>query len=431
MSIYVSGGHILGAGGSIYSTGGGGGGGGFTPDSGFTISSPSGVSNGSIVTVNANSGTPFGTKPFDPRPLFWLPADTSATPSSLGRITVLQAALLSMFSWQSTGGPTGLGCFAGTPSTNTVPNNWTLGIDLPQWSGWAGADPHGGNVGYWANDFGVSIYTFHRELRNFGHLDENGSQSYNGIANYNTKNIRFWPTNPLNSTGVTSLSNIGDMYLPPDNQIFDVENITNSWGLGTDFPSGGGSQPWGAECTTAVIAAENAMNGSWLADEKMLTSNSNASTADANVMWRVPASPTPGPFALGSMYNFPVTTYHTIGWQFLNSSVGQTLNSNLRGTLTRLFIYQFVVEGNDGSGRPSAPVGTFPSVCQIYADDSPCRAVVTNSATWGSEADLQPQPPTAWSGSSVSFSTYNIPLNWYLYIVNSSNSATRVGQRTT
>lgn len=428
MAIYVVGSHIVGAGGSVFSTGGGGGGN-FTPNSGFTISSPSGVSNGSIVTVNANSGTPFGTKPFAATPLFWCPADTSATPSSLGRITTLQAAAMSMFTWQSSGGPTGLGCFAGTPSTNTVVNNWAIAIDLPQWSGWAAADPFGGGNGYWANDFGQSIYMFHREWRNFGHLDANAANSYNGIGNYNTKNWRFWPTTPFGSTGTVTLSNTGDMFLAVDDQTFQVENISNTWGLGTDYPSGGGAG-FGPLTQTAVYATENAMNGNWLADEKLTTSNSNATNADANFIWRVPGGGSPGPFPLGSMYGFPVTTYHTIGWQFLNSSVGQTLAGNLRGSQSRLFAFQFVVEGNDGSGRPSAPVGTFPMMSQMYVDDSPCRAVATNSATWGNETDLQPQPPTAWSGSSVSLSAYNFPLNWYLYIVNSSNSATQVGQRT-
>ena len=402
----------------------------FAPASGVSISAPSGASNGSSITLTGP--TSWGSKPYAAEALLWVPGDTSGNPSSLGRITSLLSALLGM-TWQSSGGPTGAGCYAGTPSTNTAPNSWGIGIDLPQWSGWAAADPHGGGNGYYFNDFGASTYIFHREWRNFGHLDSNSALSYNGIGNYNAKNVRIFPTSPLNSVGTGTNSNAGDMFIPTNDQTFQVENITNTWGLGTDFPSGGGSQDWGQECVNATVAAENAMNGSWLADEKLFTSNSNATAGDANVMWRVPASPTPGPFPLGSIYGFPVTTYHEIGWQFLNSSVGQTLAGNLRGTQSRLFA-QYVVEGNDGSGRPSAPVGSYNKVAQLYIDDSACRVVATNSSTWGSETDLQPQPPTAWtlggSNTTISVSAYDLPVGWYLWVVDSTNAAHYAGQRT-
>lgn len=404
----------------------------FTPDPGFSISSPSGVSNGSIITIGANSGTPFGTKPFGVNPLLWVPCDTDGNPHpTLSRITSLQSFLMSQMTWQSTGGPTGAGCYKGDTSTNTIPNNWAIGIDVAQWSGWAAADPFGGNNGYWLNDYGVSTYWYRREKRNFGHLDQSATLSYNGVGNYNTKNARVWPVTPKSAVGSAgTLSNVGDFYLPPSDQIFEVENISNTWGLGTDFPSGGGSQDWAGECIAACVSAENVMNGAWCADEKLFTTNSTSSAADANVMWRVPSAPTQGPFPLGSIFNFPVTTYHTIGWQMLNASIAQTVAGHARGTLSRAYAYQFVVEGNDGSGRPSAPVGAFPMVSNIYFDDSPCRVIATNSPTWGSETDLQPQPPTAWIGNSVSVSAYNIPLNWYIYVVNSSNVSTRVGRRT-
>ena len=426
------GGAIVSVAGAVCATGSGAGGGNFTPASGFTISSPSGIANGSIVTVNANSGTPFGTKPFAVKPLLWAPFDTSASPSSLGRITTFLGnpvgGIGTVLNYQSSGGPTaGVGCLASTVTDGTSGVwDWAQGIDLQQWAGWAAADPFGGNNGYFANDLGQSIYTWRRVNHNFGHLDTTAAQSFNGIGGYNTKNLRYWSQ----TAGQGSAQATPDLYCPPSDQIFDVEFPTT---LSTppfqDYPSGGGSGQ-GAVTTAATLAAENQTNV-WYAEELMTTSNSTNANYDANFLWRVPASPTQGPFTYGSIYQFPTTTYHAIGWQLVNSSSGngQTLAGNLRGTMARIFPIHFVIDGTN-PGHTSAPAGCQYFWSQVYCDDSPCRVMATNNATWGSETDFQIQIPTAWTGSSVSFSTYDLPLNWYLYVVNSSNSATQVGQRT-
>lgn len=416
--------HILGASGSVFATPGGGGN--FTPASGFTISSPSGVSNGSIVTVNASSGTPFGTKPYAAAPLLWAPFDTSGNPSSLGRITSFQSSTplnSGTFTYQSTGGPVS-GCMASQIATGASGVwNWALGIDINQWSGWAAADPFGGGNGYYLNDYGTWAYIYHRTLHTFGHLDESASLSYNGIAGYNVKNVRLWSTTPIATVNAAQAT--PEWYNPTSSQIFAVDGLTQP--LPGDYPSGGGAGQ-GAVTTSAVVSAENIQN-TWYAEEMLFTSNSNTSNADANFQWRVPAAPTQGPFTYGSMYSFPTTTYHTIGFQFLNAAVAQTLAGNQRGTVTRIYPMHYIIDGTSGS-HTAAPAGAQVLYADVYADDSPCRIMATNSATWGSETDFQIQIPTAWAGSSVSFSTHQLPLNWYVYIVNSSNVATYVGQRT-
>ena len=418
-SIYMVGSHIVGVGSGVCATGSGGGGGGnFTPASGFSISSPSGVSNGSVFTVSGSPGS-FGTKPYSAQPLLWIPFDTSATPSSLGRITSLITSSPlggGTFSFQSSGGPGGSGCYASTIATGASGVwNWAQGIDLPQWSGWAAADPFGGNNGYFCNDYGAWTYIYHRTYHTFSHLDENT----NG---YNTKNVRLWSTTPLNTVNAAQAA--PEWYNPPSDQIFAVDGITQP--LPGDYPSGGGAGQ-GAVTTAAVTSAENIVN-TWYAEEMLFTSNSNTSTADANFQWRVPSAPTQGPFTNGSMYSFPTTTYHTIGFQYLNSAVAQTLGGNPRGTVIRIYPMHYIIDGS-GSHTP-APSGAQVLYGQVYTDDSACRGVATNSATWGTETDMQPQIPTAWSDTSCSFSAYNFPIGWYLYIVNSSNVATKVGQRT-
>lgn len=305
---------------------------------------------------------------------------------------------------------------------------------MSQWSGWAAADPFGGGNGYFANDFGQSIYVYRRFKKNFAHLDFNATLSYNGIGNYNLKNFRIWSTTPIGSSTPSALAQ-PDIYMGQSDQILLVEGTTVSVTPPAfqDYPSGGGSGQ-GAQTTSAVVSADGIAN-TWFAEEMMTTSNSNNSTADANYMWRCPSAAVQGPFTYGSMYQFPTTTYHLIGYQYLNSTQGQTLAGNLRGTMTLIYPMHYVMDGTGGaSGHTPLPAGLQLFYADIYTDDSLCRIMATNSPTWGSETDFQVQIPTVWAQggtvTSVSFSAFNLPIGWYVYVVNSSNSATYVGRRT-
>lgn len=403
----------------------------------FSVSAPSGVANGSIITVNGPSGS-FGTKPFvDPLhagPLLWCPFDTSGSPSPLGRVTSLPTAGPAgsgTFTWQSTGGPNGRGCFASTVTTGAAGVwNWAQGFYMSQWSGWAAADPYGGNNGYYGNDFGVSIYTYRKIKKNFAHLDFNASLSYNGVGGFNLKNWRMWSTLPIGSTNSPSLA-YPDIYMGQSDQRLLVEgttvNVTPT--AIQDYTSGGGAGQ-GQITTNAVVSADGIAN-QWYAEEVMTTSNSSNTKADANYMWRTPVAPVQGPFLNGSMFQFPTTTYALIGYQYLNAGQGQTLAGNLRGTMTLIFPMHFVMDGTGGSsGHTPLPAGLQLLYAQVYCDDSLCRIVATNSSTWGNEtADPQIQIPVTWNDISISFSSYDIPIGWWIYVVNSSNVAKLVGQR--
>lgn len=301
---------------------------------------------------------------------------------------------------------------------------------MSQWSGWAAADPFAGGNGYYANDFGQSIYVYRRISKNFAHLDFNAALSYNGIGSYNLKNFRIWTTSPIGSATPTALAQ-PDIYMGQSDQILLVEGTTVNVTPPSfqDYPSGGGSGQ-GQLTVNAVVSADGISNR-WFAEELMTTSNSSNTVADANFMWRTPTAAVQGPFTNGSMYQFPTLTYHQIGYQYLNSTQGQTLAGNLRGTMSLIFPMHYVMDGTGGgSGHTPLPARLQLLYSQVYCDDSLCRIVATNSATWGSETDFQIQIPTAWANNSVSFSAYNCPVSWYVYVVNSSNSATYVGQRT-
>ena len=306
--------------------------------------------------------------------------------------------------------------------------DWAQGVYLTQQSNWASLDPFGGNNGYFANDFGQWMYTYRRINKNFAHLDYTASLSYNGIGSYNLKNWRCWSMNPIGSQS-TMLAD-PDIYMGQSNQTLLVEGTPVSVTPPSyqDYPSGGGAGQ-GDVTINSVVSADGIAN-SWFAEEIITTSNSSNTVADANWMWRCPAASVQGPFQYGSMYQFPTLTYHQIGYQFLNSTQGQTLGGNLRGTMTLIFPMHYVMDGSGGvTGHTPLPANLQLFYAQVYQDDSACRIMATNNATWGSESDFQIQIPTAWANGSVTFSAYNLPVGWYVYIVDSTNTAHYAGQR--
>lgn len=388
---------------------------------GFTIASPDGMSDGSKFTVTAPSGI-LGVKPFAPEPVLWCPARASGNPSSLCRIPAFLGNPLSAggLAFSATGGPHGDGCYASTVATGAAGVwDWAQGVDLTQWPGWRAADPFGGNNGYYINDYGQKTYSFHRTLHTFPHLDESPD-------GFNTKPTRGWTTNPIGVTGAPQAQ--PDFYIATSNQRFSVEGTGGS----PDYPSGGGANQ-GPATSAAVIAAENMVN-IWYAEEMVFTSNSSSTARDANFNWRVPACPVKGPFANGSMYNYPVTTYATISFQLLNAACAQTLAGNQRGTMTRFFPMHYVIDGTAGGHTP-APAGAQVKYADVYYDDSLCAGIATNSAVWGAETDFQPQIPVAWtsspSGDSAVFSAYNCPVGWYLWMRNAQGTVVQAGRRIT
>lgn len=387
---------------------------------GFAISAPNGMANDAVFSVTAPQGV-MGKKPIDPRPLFWLPANTSGAPSPLGRITSILGNPLwdgVSLTYAPTGGPNGQGCYASTVATGASGVwAWVLGIDFTQWSGWRAADPFGGNNGYYINDYGQRVYNYHRTLHTFPHLD--GNQ-----LGWNTKAGRGWTTNPIATSGAGEAP--PDFYICTSNQRVAVEGVSGS----PDFPSGGGANQ-GPATSAAVTAVEN-MTNLWYAEEMLWTTNSSSTAFDANFNWRVPACPVKGPFANGSMYNYPVVTYQTIQFQMLNAASAQVLAGNQRGTETRFYSLHYEIDGTAGA-HTAAPAGAQVKYAEAYTDDSQCRGMATNSAIWGQETDFQPQIPKTWnstaSGDNGSFSAYNFPVGWYFYLVNAQGVATQVGQR--
>jgi hypothetical protein len=348
--------------------------GGFTPAPGFSLSSQSAFSDGSSITVTGPAGS-FGTKPYAAAPLLWAPMETQLNPSSLGRVTSWGAPNAGL-TFSSTGGPTGLGSASGSGSpssggTNTGANNWTLGFDIDQW----GDAP----TGYAVNSFGQKFYVYHYVWRNFGHLDANSAFSYNGIGNYNAKNIRFWSR----TGGIGSPEATPDMYVPPSNGRFAVEEKVD-WLPSPDY-----------NISQSLIEASENQTNTWYSEEFLTQSNSNASTADANIMWYSTGINSGEPFM-----SFPNTTYQENSWKFLTNA---TETAGGSGTMLRIYPAHYVVDGTDPSGRPEAPAGSYVQYAYIYVDDSWCRVMITNSSKYGSETIREIQIPSAWSDTSVTF----------------------------
>lgn len=345
---------------------------GFTPAPGFSLSSQSAFSDGSSITVTGPAGS-FGTKPYAAAPLLWAPMETQLNPSSLGRVTSWGAPNQGL-TFSSAGGPTGRGAAsgAGSPSSggiNTGANNWTLGFDIDQWSD--------APTGYAVNSFGQKFYVYHYVWRNFGHL--NGTGSGGTPSNYNTKNIRFWSR----TGGIGSSEATPDMYVPPSNGRFTVEEKVD-WLPSPDY-----------NISQSLIEASENQTNTWYSEEFLTHSNSNASTADANIMWYSTGINSGEPFV-----SFPNTTYQENSWKFLTDA---TETSGGYGTMLRVYPAHYVVDGTDPSGRPEAPAGSYVQYAYIYVDDSWCRVMITNSSTYGSETVREIQIPSAWSDTSVTF----------------------------
>lgn len=417
----------------------------FNPSSGYTISTPSGAGNYSTITVTGPGG--FGLKPFSAKPLLWAPGDTTvgayAPHPTLSRITTFQGAPVGGgLTYSPTGGPNGNGCFTGSgnPSSGIDGSGvltWAQGIDYAQWSGWGAADPYGGGNGVYMNDYGHVAYLYRKVWRNFGHLDQNATLSYNGKGSYNFKLFRQWRVNPIGGVGVPiDGTNPADVYFPENDQIFTVEYTPVSVTPPSfqDYPSGGGSQDWSGETVAAVVSFSNIQN-TWYPEEMILRSNSSASVADANFNWRVPSAPVQGPFAGGSAYNFPLMTYHQIGQQFNNGSANsaQTLAGNVRGTWSRAYPMHWIIDSSAGSGHASAaPAGSYVQCADVYYDDSAFRIVATNSNVWLAETTgFEIQIPITWTDTQVSFAAHNIAIGMYLWVYNdATKTAYLVGQRT-
>ena len=173
------------------------------------------------------------------------------------------------------------------------------------------------------------------------------------------------------------------MYVPPSNGRFTVEEKVD-WLPSPDY-----------NISQSLIEASENQTNTWYSEEFLTHSNSNASTADANIMWYSTGINSGEPFV-----SFPNTTYQENSWKFLTDA---TETSGGYGTMLRVYPAHYVVDGTDPSGRPEAPAGSYVQYAYIYVDDSWCRVMITNSSTYGSETVREIQIPSAWSDTSVTF----------------------------
>lgn len=367
-------------------------GGGFTPQSGFSASGT--WAEDQSITITRGAGG-FGTKPNDPKPLLWMPLKSSATPSSLGRVT--SARPMQQFTYTSSCGADGNGCLAGSVSNGgTADNTWTVRLDSDSW----------GSSTYDWNSYDQKIFISRRIYKNFGDLS--------GVSGgtYNVKDSRLWGRSGAVDGGGDASAGLvtPSIYFSPSLGQFGFENIAQpNWDYTMEY-FGDGRR-----------AAMNNITDRWYDEEQMWLSNSAAtnSGATSTANWKMAVD--------GGAYRFenPFITYQTNVMRLKNAS-----GDGGDGRLRVLFIVHKVVDTGGGS-RPSAPDGSYMNVDDIYVDDSWARVVIGDSATYTSCTVRRPQPPSAWSDTSVTFTIQSQGLTLsgkHVFIVTDADTVFYAGQ---
>lgn len=318
------------------------------------------------------TGTGFGTKAVA-KPFLWAPFDSSINPSSLGRKTSWD--LVENMAYAAGEGVAGGGAIKGGASGYT-------GSGGIVWAALASTSGYG----FAFNDYGQKTYLFRREKRNF---DIGWTMNW--------KMIRWWANNYT----------YPNWYLQTGNGSFNCEGIDaiNSYPYGSYGDQVDLSTP-----TNQIIAARQG-NGSWRTDEFIVQANSGPSVADGLLEHYV----LPKYATYGRAARIPFTDY-------------AAHNFKLKDTTTegsRSMIWCFPCHGVLDAGY-YPPAGWQIWYDDVYLDDTWARVMIGDSATYSACTFLAPQPPTAWSDTSV---TVSLNLNGfpsgatrYLHVIDATNT---------
>jgi hypothetical protein len=324
---------------------------GFVPAPGFSLAGS--MSNGSTLTIT-KSGGGFGTKPYDAKPLLWMPFDTSATPSSLGRVT--SGLISGHFAYSASGGSDGGGCYVGDASDGVGMNTWVVRLASDAWTGST----------YDWNSYGQRTYVYRKAKKTFGHYDSNDDSTKN------IKILRIWNTN----------NTYPDIYFAISNGRFGAEGLHSPY---EDYTM-----------SYAVRSSADGIANAWYVEEFQIKNNSDGVTADADFRWYVNGS--------GPLCQFPNTSWLENTLSFKNAS-GDANDGRIRW----MYAVHYVVEGEPPGWVPT-PAGNRYYADDVYVDDSWCRVMVSDETSWPTSAGTgagtstrEIQIPTAWSDTSVSF----------------------------
>ena len=430
------------------------GGGGFTPQTGFGYSGS--TAPGGSMTITS-TGTLFGTHPFGTgKPLLWAPMDTDMNGSTLGRISGAGTwSLTANLSWASGCGPSGAsGCAYG----GAIKGDGVVGgpgqvyqaaaaFDANEWSGWA--SQNGGN-GYYINDPGQQWYIWRQEYHaGFGHLDSSSANSFNGVGNYNYKNVRYYS---LYTDGGTSMG-YPDMYWPTHNGRFTVEScqtpscfpgVTNGAPLQYTNASTPGSPDVSAS-TSIQQAFDGMTTGSgayntWATAEFYTKANTCTTGASCYASSSAPDSQfwywVVGKNGNAPIESWPISNYQNstpgVAWMFVDSG---SLQASGRGTMLRTFALQAVVDGTSNCPNCSdMPLNAYVNFGPVYVDDCWCHIVVQDSATYNSATAREIQIPATWSAGSITLTlragAFGNLHGKYLFVIDSANTAHYIGSFT-
>lgn len=396
---------------------------GFIPQANFSVvHDGSGFVDGATITITDLSSR-FGSKPHDPKPLFWLPCDTDNVPSSLGRITSATIANTGTpadgnsryegLTYSSTGGVDGGGKLLGNSADGlqTTTDSFDIRIHCDEWTG----------SDYVWNDYNERQYIFRKCYKNFGHYDTDGTANPDGYHR-NIKEVRMWPRNP--STG-GALSGETNYYVSASNGAVGVEYTATqpyqNWRLGYGVDQLG----W----RTAMDSYAN----QWYTDEVAFLTNDVDQThvesvyPDAKALWRT-CGGVPGQTQTvnnGDWWaDWPNYTWM---WNHLKWAESG-------GSSTRIMIVQYVIEkGNPVTNPDRWPLqaGEHMDYDDVYVDDSWCRVMIGDSATYNSHTMREVQIPVTWNAGQITailrkgqFEGY---ANKHLFVVDNDDTRYYIG----
>ncbi len=366
---------------------------GFFPQPGY---SGSGIfADGGIVTITGPGG--FGVKPVDPRPLLWMPVDSTnqLNPSPLGRSSATygnSSAHNGLISYVATGGPTGGGWAQGYPvqaSDTGTQKTWSNAVDVDQW-GTTNPSPA-------INDYGAKYRLIRQVYKNWGHYT---GYTGTGTDNYNYKNFRCWARNPdvVGSTGEVQpdlVLGVHNLRLVSEGTTYTPQPDFVRAGQGSGTPDqnaidNGTAFDGGVPGTPNAVTFDN-----WYSEQFVLQANQSDPGATpptpdyTSVIWNweveglngnQPAWPT------------PVQTYQWNEWYTKGSTVPS-------GRIMRMYFWHMDIEGN--SGRLMIPVGSYVGYGPTYFDDSWCLVEARDNSVRASFTKTEVQIPSAWSDTSI------------------------------
>ena len=422
----------------------------FTPAAGVTASQYSGISTGTLLTVNLPTGV--GAKPVANAPFLYYPMETDLSTSPLSRQTV-----------------------TATPSTDTANGGIRITSDIPTGLGQAGAaflEPNSNGNKQPFTDGG------------FGNIVNTTGNWYVSIKKFesawcqNNKRFRFWGSND----GNPSISK-NDVYSNDTLSAVDINGgyIFNGVQHG---PSTGGVALYGqvlpklndwntyeTEITSGTVSNFDGKWNRWVNGAAPYSGTNSMNTARWNFMQ--PSNPNP----LYSMVSFGEITVNSpttaSAWQpnttyAVGSYVSYGTNSysgkqviyvcqkaGTSGATPPTFVYndinyQFGFGNNyifDGTTKwqwwstdPNNQTGLSGVnwyYGPLYVDDSLCRIVLSTESnynyTGNTSSKRELQIPTAWNsaGDSITFSYRQGELLSgtvaYLYIIDANGTATQIG----